>query len=1046
MKKIKAVNSLLSVFIAATMVVQGLCTPVLARTVNINRSILAPNGSNITLSDSFSFDGTNYVMTIDVGQNSASGGYIEATNFAPVTVVSVSSGSSSYTVTESGWYAIQVHGGNGGNGGNAYSTKNGVLDQTGYGGTGGEGYNATVYKKFNAGDVIGYSVGTNGSKGSDHTKEWGITDKAIAHGGTAGTYSSISVNSTNVILAGGGGGGGGGAAGQSFDNGGSPGNSHNSADSYNNAISYKRYSYSTPVSRIATAGGDAYVGIGAKGGSAGDNGYYFVNSMFSTNSSGLNNQGSAATNFNNLSSLTSAGVVITCLETDAHLSGGSDFTMQDLKDNLASSLQGFSLSTNISDYFDVTDVSINNNGSLSHSMSGNTLNITNINPTISYTGDTTPASSSGGFSNYTVTANGNFTITVKLTPKSGFLGGNDVPLTTSAVTLSKGSSTETCGGATNVNVAIPNPTLEVTDITIDCGDSATKGDMITSVTTDQGDWKSDFVTITNTNGADTISPTATTEYELFVKIAPATVVPISTIGNVATEQSETKTATCYVNYSVNFALTNMEAKSSETVDGTSDYNTTIVPSDGYLLPDTVIITVAGETLDASSYTYDNASGSITIPKDFITGNIVIGAEAPADKLDLTYSYEVPADGDTFDTETYVEAYVAGETIDKTFINDFVPEAVEGYSFAWDWNTTDNVPLNTMPDEAWTVTGRYSINDYKLTVTYVYAEGSTPVTPSPTPYEEDVTYKETYSVTSPTIEGYTPDIEVVSGTMGGEAKNVTVTYTPNPHNLKIIYKLADTGEVYDTYEHTYGTDEAYNVTSLRITGYEPNVAAVTGTMGLENVEVTVTYSLKEYTLTIKYLDSDDEDNPMIDPATGLAIPDYVEQVPYKGIYSVTSPIIANHQCSDETVEGEMGASSLTVCVYYSDSIVSIIVEWGDLVYDLTYDNAWDPEGHTYGDNKVTLTPETEGQNFIKVTNNSTSLDVNIALSYSAATEFSTLDGWFTGSAADATKITGYELDAGGKSNKVYLWLGGTLENTSSKEFISGQVTVTISGGN
>lgn len=1045
MTKYKTLDKLISCFVASAM---SLCAmlgavPSLSRAneVNaanlnpVNPAIVSPSGSgNLDLSSGVTANGGNFDVTLDVTGNYVVGEYKEVISYIGNTVVNTTS-NGSYTIPSggAGWYAIQIQGGHGGNGAGA-SAGNGASARGGYGAA---GTYIVGYIHLNEGQTISYTVGSNGNTPADaYIEKYSLTKKALGEGGEKGGYTSVSIDGTGTVIAGGGGGGGGAGAGSEGKMGGDASNGNNMDTSYAGAIK---------DSHLSKDGDDGYAlyGVTATGGDAGQSGWSY-NGLPNGNLSG---QGNAANNYNSLSSLSddTGAVVVTCLELDSHLVSELP-TLDEVKASLANSMNNnFSLTAGLSDYFDVVSVS-SSNGTCTNSSSGNTINVTDIVPTITYSGEDTVARSDEGYSYYDITATANFTIIITLAPKTGFLGGNDVPLITSGITLTRGSETDTVGSAVNVNVAIPNPTLEVADITIDCGDSATKGDMITSVTADPGDWKSDFVTITSTNGADTISPTATTEYELFVKIAPATVVPTSTIGNAATEQSLTKTATCYVNYSVNFALTNMETKASETIDGTSDYNTTIVPSDGYLLPDTVIITVAGETLDASSYTYDNASGSITIPKDFITGNIVIGAEAPADKLDLTYSYEVPADGDTFDTETYVEAYVAGETIDKTFINDFVPETVEGYSFAWDWNTTDNVPLDTMPDEAWTVTGRYSINDYKLTVTYVYAEGSTPVTPSPTPYEEDVTYKETYSVTSPTIEGYTPDIEVVSGTMGGEAKNVTVTYTPNPHNLKIIYKLADTGEVYDTYEHTYGTDEAYNVTSLRITGYEPDVAAVTGTMGLENVEVTVTYSLKEYTLTIKYLDSDDEDNPMIDPATGLAIPDYVEQVPYKGTYSVTSPIIANHQCSDETVEGEMGASNLTVCVYYSDSIVSIIVEWGDLVYDLTYDNAWDPEGHTYGDNKVTLTPETEGQNFIKVTNNSTSLDVNIALSYSAATEFSTLDGWFTGSAADATKITGYELDAGGKSNKVYLWLGGTLENTSSKEFISGQVTVTISGGN
>ena len=91
---------------------------------------------------------------------------------------------------------------------------------------------------------------------------------------------------------------------------------------------------------------------------------------------------------------------------------------------------------------------------------------------------------------------------------------------------------------------------------------------------------------------------------------------------------------------------------------------------------------------------------------------------------------------------------------------------EGYTFAgWSGSYT-NV------DSDVTVTATYTINSYRLTVTYVYADGS-PAAPA---FAADYEYGQTYTVASPEIAGYAPDLTVVSGTMGAANAEYVVTYT------------------------------------------------------------------------------------------------------------------------------------------------------------------------------------------------------------------------------------------------------------------------------
>ena len=90
---------------------------------------------------------------------------------------------------------------------------------------------------------------------------------------------------------------------------------------------------------------------------------------------------------------------------------------------------------------------------------------------------------------------------------------------------------------------------------------------------------------------------------------------------------------------------------------------------------------------------------------------------------------------------------------------------EGYTFTgWSGSYT-NVTSDV------TVTAIYYVNSYTLTINYVYEDGTT----AANAYTGTYDYGAAYSVTSPFIEGYTPDQATVSGTMGAENVTVTVTY-------------------------------------------------------------------------------------------------------------------------------------------------------------------------------------------------------------------------------------------------------------------------------
>ncbi len=132
------------------------------------------------------------------------------------------------------------------------------------------------------------------------------------------------------------------------------------------------------------------------------------------------------------------------------------------------------------------------------------------------------------------------------------------------------------------------------------------------------------------------------------------------------------------------------------------------------------------------------------------------------------------------THTVVFKDWDGTVIDTQTVNDgeaaTAPESPtrEGYTFAgWD---TDFSNVTTDLE----VTATYTINSYSLTIYYVYEGGAT----AAETYKQAVDYGTQYNVPSPEIEGYTADITMVTGTMGTEPVEVTVTYTANAVEPKL----------------------------------------------------------------------------------------------------------------------------------------------------------------------------------------------------------------------------------------------------------------------
>ena len=149
----------------------------------------------------------------------------------------------------------------------------------------------------------------------------------------------------------------------------------------------------------------------------------------------------------------------------------------------------------------------------------------------------------------------------------------------------------------------------------------------------------------------------------------------------------------------------------------------------------------------------------------------------------------------------------------------------------------------------TVTVTYTLNTYNVTVHYVY-EDRTKAADDKT---VKVDYNKSYSVESPSIVGFTADKPVVSGVMGIGDVEATVTYKINSHKLTIIYKYAENEKASTSAEYNlkYGTTYSYDVPEVE--GFTASPAKVEGTMADGDITVTVTYTIKKF--TVKFSDWD-----------------------------------------------------------------------------------------------------------------------------------------------------------------------------------------------
>lgn len=196
---------------------------------------------------------------------------------------------------------------------------------------------------------------------------------------------------------------------------------------------------------------------------------------------------------------------------------------------------------------------------------------------------------------------------------------------------------------------------------------------------------------------------------------------------------------------------------------------------------------------------------------------------------------------------------------------------------------------------------YSPTLYSIKINYVYADG----TPAASPYERsNLAPMASYSVVSPTIKGYTADTLKVEGNITDNLE-ITVTYTPIICKITVEYVYSD-GKVIDSVSSEIPFGTTYEIASPAIQGYAPDKALVSGTADSENILVKVVYTVKKYTLTIRYVHTN---------GIEAAAPHVIKNMDYMAEYSVASPSLENYTPTIATVSGQITEDTEITVIYY-----------------------------------------------------------------------------------------------------------------------------------
>ena len=731
-----------------------------------------------------------------------------------------------YTITADGYYHLELWGGNGGKGGNFEGTSYIIIISypKGTGGTGGAGGYVDGYVHLTKGDVLTYHVGANGADGTDYTDRGDATNAAQA--GKGGDCSYILLNGTPLLIAGGGGGGSAAGSALWNAVNGNNGNAVGQEDSYSGDFSYfaggdavvgvasgNTYSagrggyagYNYRSELLLTDAEVSSLGLSITGGeytNAGGGAAYVTCAKTDGGEDTISESLIDAYSRYSLSANISRYFMVSAIT-----GINADGTALDFASSFDNTTSPASKSVSIREILPAVTFTSTDNGDGTKNLRASmdfTITIA-LTPEAGFLGgNDVPLFSSGSLVSLT---QADETVTLNPTDATDY-ANVAVTFDTSVVDFSVHTATYQSGSSVGVSL----------------GDLYTLNCDPDSFLSSYEAWQVAYVTPLLPEDSTTYFPTETTSYPIRVGVGPiAEATRAITIPSVEGAYVE-QLATIYVDHRVNYHLTHLTVNGTTTAEGIHmaphkvDYVATLVPDFGYVLPTSLHVSRGSTALTAGTdYTYDPQSGELVILAHAVTADLSVTAIGEVQTHILHYIWATTPDGSQ--QQEHIEVYRSGATI--TPYNPYIP-TYQGYTFHWDWGDGSTTPFTVMPAEDWWVTGTYSPNPYTLTIHYVDENGATLAPDS----VSTITYGSRYSVVSPVVEGYTANTTTVSGLMKGDLEvTVTYSATQNQLTILYIIAddnsehsrytaTLATGERYNILSPTI---EGYSPDLIRVSG-------------------------------------------------------------------------------------------------------------------------------------------------------------------------------------------------------------------------------------
>ena len=268
-----------------------------------------------------------------------------------------------------------------------------------------------------------------------------------------------------------------------------------------------------------------------------------------------------------------------------------------------------------------------------------------------------------------------------------------------------------------INVASGSQTIHVDDganadvsaITIPLGANYTLNTYSEDASNNKIDIATDYPSLTAADHQPTYTYASSNTAVATVNSTTGVVSPVAkgttniTINSAATSSYAAATGkiiTLNVGYGVTNSLTNIATSGASAVALNTDYSATLTADSDYTLPAAITVTVGSTplTVGENTYSYDSASGALTVKAAAITDDLTITAVGVDTRHDITYKIT----GSYFTNDSFsTQANVPFGT-PLSLISGDMTQA--GYTFSG-WS---GLPA-TMPDNDVTVIGSYALN-------------------------------------------------------------------------------------------------------------------------------------------------------------------------------------------------------------------------------------------------------------------------------------------------------------------------------------------------